>query len=470
MSQNYNDSQNFKDFCELPFSEILSQLNSTKKINPFFYYKAQNLENTQELLDVKNPTKDTLTSFVYSQVEFNIRHLINKTGIEEFKTMINHNKEQAEKTARQCTIKQKEVGGEKLIIIELIYVLLFKYFKEFNIKCFIPILIEYDTPVFITELTTKALAYSKLYYHMHGKYLPIVYSITLSIKCPHAISYICLPSEDNNNPHQFHGILIDTASVVTSKSGSVEICVNDFTDIMSYIDDGFSVFSRLPEDNISLNKVENKCSVNLQNKYGICVNYSLGIVLNYLFQQDQLVVKVLDVCDSLNKKGTDVLKNILVTIGNVSKLFHQFLRYTVFEPIENQSFIEAYNLYYNSRLIYNDLNKVKNIVNQNYLRENYKKKVDDANEKFEIIPELIVMFLKNPVDDKKTLWVISKFLKDCNKVIREWDLDHLERNVYKNKQEEEQLLKHIIDNMDEYNKIEIKKKKRKPKGLVKLDG
>lgn len=452
------DSKNFKDFCELSFSDILSQLNSTKKINPFFYYKALNLENTQELLEIKNPTKDTLTTFVYSQVEFNTRYFINRMGIEEFRTIINHNKIQAEKTARQCTIKQKEVGGEMSIITELTYVLLFRYFKEFNTKCFIPILVDYETPGYLTELTTKALTYSRLYYHMYGKYLPIVYCISLSRKCPHAISYICLPSEDNQNPHQFNGVVIDTASIVTSESESEteETCVNEFTDIMSYINDGFNVFSNLPEDSITLKQVEDKCSVNLQDRYSICANYSLGIVLNYLFQQDQLASKVLDVCDTLNKKGTAILKNILVTIGNVSKLFNQFLRHTVFEPIENNSFIEAYNSYFNSRLIDNKLNK-----------EHYIKKLNNANEKFEIIPELIVMFLKNPIDDKKTLWVISKFLKDCNKVIREWDLDNLERNVYNDKQEEQRLLEKITNNMDEYNKIEIKKKKKKTKGLVK---
>ena len=270
---------------------------------------------------------------------------------------------------------------------------------------------------------------------MFGKYLPIVYYISLSDNCPHAISYLCLPSEDNQNTHQFNAITIDTAGRLNdkkSKSKLTTVCIENFKEIRSQIDHGFEKFTRLFDDKLSLNQIKDKCLVDLQGDYDICANYSLGIVLNYLFQQDHLASNVLDFCDSLSNKGTVYIKKILVTIGNVSKLFHQFLRYTIFEHIQN---------------------------NQLFQTINGDSRNDKADENAKSITKDIINLLINPINSKKTLWAISKFLKECNKVIREWSLDYLEKDVYDDKQEEQRLLEQISDTIDEYNKIKIRLKR-----------
>lgn len=425
------NSKNFEFFRQLSYVDILNKLDTENKIEKSFYNKVLNLKTIQQLATDENPSNDTLTSFVFNQLKFNLDYVMNKIGIVNFRDIIEHNEQQASNTPYECALKQEKLGNEKSIITILIYVLLFHYFKEFDIKGFIPILVNIETSKVINELTKKAIAYSKLHYCMYGNYLPIVYCIFLSKKCPHVISYLCLPSEDNQNQHQFNGIVIDTAGLVTFQDENtddfVKYCVDDFTEIISDIKDGFKSFLNLEHEKISLNQIENKCIVNLQDKYGICANYSLGIVLNYLFQQDHLASKVLNVCDSLKQKGTDILEKILITIGNVSNLFHKFLRYTVFEHIEHELFIDAYNLYVDNISVEKNLTlkktlkKNSKITNKKYL--DAKKNILDTEKKFNMIPQLIIKLLKNP---DESLWKISKFLKECNEVVRLWYLKNLE--------------------------------------------
>ena len=428
------NSKNFEIFRELSYTDILEKLHIEKKINKKFYKKALDLETVQGL-----PPNNTLTSFVFSQLELNLNKILGYMGIINFRNFIDHNKQQASNTPEQCSLKQEKIGGEYGVITQLIYVLLFRYFKEFDVKGFIPIIVDCNLPniyssKFIKKLTQKALTYSKLYYCMYGNYLPIIYCIFISSKCSHAISYLCLPSEDIKNEHDYNGIVIDTAGLVKIKEINDDIddidftktCINDFKRIIHGIEDGFEY------ENIVLNQTENNCIVNLQDKYGICSNYSLGIVLNYLFQQDHLAYKVLHVCVSLKQKGTSILQKILLTIGNVSNLFHKFLWHAVFEKVERELFVDVYKLYIDNIDILNNLN---NLNNQNDSEKNdkvtkniilnTKKNISDAEQKYYFISKLIKNLLKNPKPNKD-LQEISNFLKECNQVIRLWNLKNLE--------------------------------------------
>ena len=133
MSQ--HTKQNFKTFQQTSFSDVFSQLDTVEKIQQSVYYQTlgtkiksnipNNVISLQELLqdsysvkdflhnyiekkyqyDPDLKIKDTLTSFVYKQFEYNMYKFIEKWGFRNLNYIIKHNKQQAENTTRQCTIK-----------------------------------------------------------------------------------------------------------------------------------------------------------------------------------------------------------------------------------------------------------------------------------------------------------------------------------------------------------------------------
>lgn len=438
MSQ--HSKSNFDIFRQLSLTDILSNFNTIEKIKTTVYYKALNPETQSEshitIDEIKKDliskygleSNETLETFVHNQFKYNMAHSFSGGN---FNMIIEHNKQQAELTAQQCSIKQKETGGEFPIILELIYILLFQYFKEFNIKEFIPILYNVGNSKNILENTRKAITYSKLYYLKYGTYLPIVYSISYRSPCSHTVSYLCLPSEDIHNQHQFSGVLIDTS---TETQDSPECSIKNF---IFKITKTFKDTSSLFNDKISLIQTKNKCVVDLQREYGICANYSLGIVLNYLFQENHLPSKILDVCDSLDKKGTTILKNILITIGNVSNLFHKFLRYVVFEPLVK------YELY-NELIILQEKNI--NFDKRNpftYLLSERNNNAINLIKTIQSVSDLISDLLKNYKKDEKNFLNISNFLKECSEAIHQWDLLNLEKIKIKKKKNKKKKQKKI---------------------------
>ena len=103
-----------------------------------------------------------MTSFVYNQLF---------STPTNYQFLVYYNKRNSDKTSRQCTIKQKNEGGEISHLLELMYVTLFQYCKEFNIKGFIPVFICSANLDPIADLTFQAISYSRLFYYMYGKYM-----------------------------------------------------------------------------------------------------------------------------------------------------------------------------------------------------------------------------------------------------------------------------------------------------------
>ena len=432
------DSKHFDFFRTISFSDVFSKLDTVKKIQNSIYYKElntnlksetpNNIESLQQLLLNNYSTKsvfknkslsdetlsdETLELFVYKQVETKLETKI-KTN-DDIYNLMHKLKTKSNRTVRQSNIYHKR-KGENNIIKYIVYTLLFKYIKEFDIKGFIPIFLYIGNKSnFIKKITKQAFTYSKLYYCKYGKYLPIVFVIGLQGNegGGHAVNYICLPS--NKNKHKFYGIHINTSLALN----------NQFKTITSSIKKGFKIFANSFESKISLKNLKEYCVAKLQGHTSTCMNYSLGLTLNFLFQRNQPTLKILKFCSVLQEQKIYMIQKILVTIGNVSNLFHKFIYDTIFEKFE-----------------LDQLDK----LDQNQIKQ---------------IPKLIINLIKNPINDNKSLRSISKFLNECNNAINQWDLKNLEQDMYDNKYEEGNIVENINDNFDEYMNIEINKKKNK---------
>ena len=429
------DIKHFKKFRELSFPEVFSKLNTIKKIKKSVYYKELNTELTlkipnnikslQELLLEHYSIQDTLMSFVLEQLRTYMT--LNLFFIKQNATL-----------AENITNIQNHINsgdGENILTIHIIYFMLFQYFHKFEIKSFIPLFIEsyydYKNKYDIKKSIIRAFTFSKLYYLQYGKYLPVIIIIGLGEGCPHAMNIICLPSETKE--HDFKSIIIDT-SASTKKNNS---CKQEFLEIDKEIKAGFKMFSVLFRKKLNLVPTLNRCVDNLQGKYGTCAGYSLGITLNYLFQDNNDFKSVINMCRTLDKKNIDTLNNILLTIGNVSHLFHKFIRDVIIKKVEKK-FNKALKIFYDRGNIileiYNadqenedtklqlpktEAIKIRQQVNQQKFNDNRKKIYDK-------IINILINLEKNK--DQKTLKTISNFLKQCGKTLYKWDLSVITKN------------------------------------------
>ena len=335
----------------------------------------------------------------------------------------------------------KNNDGESTIIKTIIYNILFQYFDKFEIKPFIPVHIVNNED--IKNKTIKAFIFSKLYYLHFKTYLPIIFIITLSIKCQHSINIICLPSQ--KVVHQFNIVIIDTSELTKTN----EICLQEYSIILNSIQDEFKKFSMLFKTNSTLMKKKDSCVLNFQGNYGTCVYYSLGITLNYLFQKNKL--SIFDMCRIIFKKKDDLSEHFIITIGRISHLFHKFIRKTMFKKyrqIEYQK-NKAESIYNakedNIQEIYDDDkelgirddegnildSKLKiSIEEAKELRSRINEKVfNDKIEKLNKLGQLDViiidMFIKEKNHDKPTLKIISRFLKKCKQAIEQWTIKNI---------------------------------------------
>ena len=431
--QRSKDTRRFKNFRELSFSTVFSKLDTVKKIKESVYYKvlnneitsktSDNIESLQELLKVNYSVQDTLMSFVLEQL---------KTFMYIDSTILEKNKELAENIENaHHHINSGE--GEKTLIKHIMYFLLFLYFHEFEIKPFIPVFIErydmYKGKYNAKQAIQKAFTFSKLYYLKHKKYLPVIIIIDLSDKCSHAVNFICIPSQKKR--HQFDNIIVDTSGITEQD----EICEQDLSEVINEVTIGFDMFSILFKKNHVLNEIFDDCVNNLQGDYGTCVNYSLGVTLNYLFQEDHST-SILQVCKSLNEKNINVLNHILITIGNVSHLFHKFIRQVILKKVEKRynkilkirddNFQVIKEIYENNQGDIDSEFQIPKLEAGVFRDQNNMKKFNDAIDK--IYHKIITILQNLNKNDKKTLKKISNFLKECGKVIYKWDMINININ------------------------------------------
>ena len=442
--QRSKDTRRFKKFRELSFSTVFSKLNTVKKIKESDYYTELNTELTsktpnsveslQELLKTTYSIQDTLMSFVLKQL---------KTFTTVSSNTIQQNKELAE-NIQKVHDHIKSGNGEKVLIKQIMYFLLFLYFHEFEIKPFIPVFIEYyemyNGKYDIKETIQKAFIFSKLYYLKHKNYLPVIIIIDLGVRCKHAINFVCLPSRHIN--HKFDNIIIDTSKLTRST------CKEDFLIVLNEINMGFKNVSTLFKENIILTETLDSCVKNLQGNYGTCVNYSLGVTLNCLFQEDHSVSRILTTCylldiRNVHKINVNLFNHILVTIGNVSHIFNKLIRKLIFKKVEK--------IYEKTKQKYKDKIQVARQIYMNTKEQNEDPKLgitpkealefrNNFNAKVYLnkvinLSDVVIRSLENLKNlknlkkngDKKLFNTISKFLKECGKAIYKWDMINIDK-------------------------------------------
>lgn len=451
------DVKNFKKFRDFSLPKLFSTLDTVEKIKNSIYYKELNpkltsktpdtIESLQELLKQTYLLQDSLKSFILNQ----LKNVINSV---DFDKIIEDNKKKA-KSVNNVIDFIKNDRGENNAIKIIMYTLLFQYFYKFEIKPFIPVFINVIEDVHKGVITAFTL--SKLYYLQYGKYLPVILVINLGKKCPHAINFICLPSQ--KVLHQFNNVIVDTSSVTADVKNLstynhktkvlLQNCRLDFLNFFNKIKVEFKKFSILFKTKPILRQTRDLCVADLQGKYGTCVNYSLGITLNCLFQQDYLTQSILKICNTFDKKNNEIAQNVIITIGKVSHLFHKFIRQTMlkkYRQIEYQKG-KAESIY-NSRqddieIDYEDDQEEGTILDSTLqipikeafeLRSQVNEKVfNDKIDKLNKIGKLdniiINIFNEEKSHDEKTLKIISRFLKKCKKAIHEWDIRNLNKKI-----------------------------------------